>query len=199
MSANRRKPGKISPEDMALWRKIVDSVKPLHQSTVPSDLDDALENDAKPVPPRPVTANPVKRYSQPTAMPYQPPSSASTTGQFNSGTKRLDDKTIRKLRKGRLEIDATLDLHGMAQIQAHRSLIDFIEREQRNNSRMILVITGKGKAGQGILRDAVPRWLLEQPLRDLVSGWRNSNLNHGGEGALYVRLKRPAVTRGNRR
>ncbi len=199
MSANRRKHGKISPEDMALWRKIADSVKPLHKPSALSDIDDALEKNTKPVPPRSVPANPVKRYSQPTAMPYQPPSSASTTGQFNSGAKRLDDKTIRKLRKGRLEIDATLDLHGMAQFQAHRSLIDFIEREQRNNSRMILVITGKGKAGQGVLRDAVPRWLLEHPLRELVSGWRNSNLNHGGEGALYVRLKRAAGMRGDGR
>lgn len=190
MTSGNKKNGKLTPEDMALWRQIADAVKPLHKSGKSLDVEEALADLPKSVrnkPPLDVSHPPKIRSG---AAPYYQPMSNSRPNGFEPPAKRLDDKTVRRLRKGKLDIDATIDLHGMVQMQAHRSLINFIEREQLGNSRMVLVITGKGKAGQGVLRDAVPRWLAEHPLRSLVSGWRSSHLTHGGDGALYVRLKK---------
>lgn len=198
MTASGKKSGKLTPEDKVLWRQIAESVKPLHQSAKTQDIDEALEDLPKLAPSKPALDVSPRPNNRPSAAPYFPPMSNRRTDGHEAAVKRLDDKTVRKLRKGKLDIDATIDLHGMAQMQAHRSLINFIEYEQRENSRLVLVITGKGKAGQGVLRDAVPRWLAEHPLRGLVSGWRSSHLTHGGDGALYVRLKKPSAIVGGR-
>ncbi|MEC9344236.1 MAG: Smr/MutS family protein [Pseudomonadota bacterium] len=102
----------------------------------------------------------------------------------------MDEKTARKLSKGRLPIDARIDLHGMAERQAHNALRRFLEREWHDDSRIVLVITGKGERSGGILRRAVPRWLAEPPISAIAGSWRQAHPTHGGEGALYVRLRR---------
>ncbi|MGI9400715.1 MAG: Smr/MutS family protein [Rhizobiaceae bacterium] len=182
-----------------MWQQIVDSVRPLHGSRNQVEIDEALSRSpgtGKPQPKLPLTEISPQVIRQPTAAPYYPPVSDRKAQNHKGFAKPLDDKTVRKLRKGKLDIDAVIDLHGMAQLQAHRSLIDFVENQQRADARIVLVITGKGRSGQGILRDAVPRWLAEHPLREMVGGWRNSHLSHGGEGALYVRIKRSAPASG---
>ena len=86
-----------------------------------------------------------------------------------------------------------MDLHGMTQDQAHRALNAFIDASSHAGRRCVLVITGKGGRGDGsvgVLREQVPRWLNQAPLRPLVLAFSYATPKDGGEGALYVLLKR---------
>jgi DNA-nicking Smr family endonuclease len=100
-----------------------------------------------------------------------------------------------RLSRGRSEIDARLDLHGMTQTRAHRALHGFLQRAHSEGLTFVLVITGKGKVGggeaeRGVLRRQVPQWLSLPEFRSLVVGFEEAHIGHGGEGALYVRIRR---------
>jgi DNA-nicking Smr family endonuclease len=98
-----------------------------------------------------------------------------------------------KISRGITAIDARLDLHGFTQATAHRKLIAFLERAQDNDARLVLVITGKGGdsgEGRGVLRRMVPIWLGAPDLRQIVVGFEPAGRAHGGDGALYVRIRR---------
>ena len=99
-----------------------------------------------------------------------------------------------QLSRGRKEIDARIDLHGMTQIRAHRALFGFLQRAHHDGLTFVLVITGKGKIGagseRGVLRRQVPQWLGLPEFRTLVVGFEEAHIGHGGEGALYVRVRR---------
>ena len=114
----------------------------------------------------------------------------------------IDKRQAERLRRGRTEIDARIDLHGMTQAEAHRRLDAFIHASIKAGRRCVLVITGKGLTpkgsmaemsgrGAGVLRAAVPRWLNELPLRGHVIAVSHAQPKDGGHGALYVLLKRP--------
>ena len=83
-----------------------------------------------------------------------------------------------------------MDLHGMTQDQAHRALNAFLQASQDAGRRTVLVITGKGAGGEGVLRAAVPRWLNEGAARGMVHAFSHAAPKDGGEGALYIMLKR---------
>ncbi len=113
----------------------------------------------------------------------------------------IDRRTDQKLKRGQIEIDATLDLHGLSQERAHVRLNAFLARASLDGHRTVLVITGKGRlagtedgllrsSGRGVLRACVPRWIEEAPLRGLVWGVRPAGARHGGDGALYVLLRK---------
>jgi DNA-nicking Smr family endonuclease len=102
----------------------------------------------------------------------------------------LDAALHRKLTRGRDAIAARIDLHGMTQDAARAALVAFVSRAIDNGWRAVLVITGKGVSGDGVLKRRVPDWLAEPPLRDRVAGVSEAHRRHGGEGALYVALKR---------
>jgi DNA-nicking Smr family endonuclease len=87
-------------------------------------------------------------------------------------------------------LDGRLDLHGMTQDRAKEALAAFVLRGHAEGRRAILVITGKGVLGEGVLRRRVPQWLAQAPLRVLVAGLSEAHRRHGGAGALYVTLKR---------
>jgi DNA-nicking Smr family endonuclease len=106
-----------------------------------------------------------------------------------------DPEGIEPNRKKRIVRDpeaiaARLDLHGLDQDRARAVLHGFIERQHAEGARAVLVITGKGMLGDGVLRRRVPEWLAEPPSRALVAGLSAADRRHGGEGALYVALKR---------
>ena len=96
--------------------------------------------------------------------------------------------------RGRSDIEARLDLHGMTQPHAHRALSVFLQRAHLEGLTFVLVITGKGKMGsgteRGVLRRQVPQWLSQPEFRALVVGFEEAHVGHGGEGALYVRIRR---------
>lgn len=115
----------------------------------------------------------------------------------------LDKRSSERLRKGQMEIDGRIDLHGMRQGEAQSRLRTFISAGQLQGKRCVLVITGKGSSIKktddaafmmtektGILRDAVPKWLAEGDMRRLVVDIRTAQPKHGGSGALYVLLRR---------
>src|ERR1019366_4885255 len=88
-------------------------------------------------------------------------------------------------------IDARLDLHGLTQSEAHAALLRFLRSAGARDARLVLVITGKGRGGEpGVLRRQVPQWLGLPEFRSLVLGFEDAHVTHGGEGALYVRLRR---------
>ena len=108
----------------------------------------------------------------------------------------IEKRFRQRLIRGRREISIKLDLHGMRQSQAHASLIEALRRAQSNEEKLILVVTGKGSAKSskdeeiGILRRMVPHWLAAPELRSIVLGFETASAIHGGDGALYVRIRR---------
>lgn len=103
---------------------------------------------------------------------------------------KLDYREVKKLHRGRQPIEATLDLHGHNRLMAHRRLSQFVEQAYQRGYRWVLVITGKGVAGQGVIRSSVPEWLQQAPLNHYVVGLEMAHVSHGGAGAFYLRLRR---------
>ena len=127
------------------------------------------------------------------------------------GPGSIEPRKAKRVAKGRDEIEARIDLHGMRQAEAHGVLRGFLMRAHQSGLRMVLVITGKGRADdhdrhapfvmfqdrdRGVLRRNVPRWLAEPELRSIVVGHTNAHVKHGGDGAFYVQLRNRDKHRG---
>ncbi len=118
----------------------------------------------------------------------------------NRGGTGLDKRSDNRLRRGQIHIEARLDLHGMRQGEAHHALQSFILRTYEQEKRCILIITGKGRTGKntgswldnepGILRRKTPEWLNQEPLKPLILKTHPAQPKDGGDGALYVLLRR---------
>jgi len=117
----------------------------------------------------------------------------------------LNGNTADRLRKGALEPDRRIDLHGMTEAAAHRALLSFLRGAHRGGDRLVLVITGKGARmpdpyapfdleletrARGVLKSMVPRWFREPEFAALIADHRSAHIRHGGGGALYVYLKK---------
>jgi len=133
------------------------------------------------------------------------PARAKTQATASRKPGGLDGNTQDRLRKGTLDPDARIDLHGMTEAVAHRALLGFLRNAQRGGARLVLVITGKGareadadapfdmeaaQRARGVLKTAVPRWLAEPNFAALIADARASHRRHGGAGALYVYLRK---------
>lgn len=111
----------------------------------------------------------------------------------------LDGRTQERLSRGLMEPEARLDMHGLTQASAHHALLTFVRGAYARRNRLVLVVTGKGSKAEaaftgesephGVLKIMTPRWL--EGLGDMVAGWRTAHRRHGGEGALYVYLRKP--------
>jgi DNA-nicking Smr family endonuclease len=173
----------LSAEERALWRGVARSITPLRGRTGPVLEDDATAI-AEVFTPAPAKAKPVEHPVRPVRSSVPPPLAG------------LARRERQQLARGRAAIDARIDLHGMTQAQAHAALARFLRRAQHDGARFVLVITGKGagpgaRSGErGVLRQQVPHWLRLPELRDTVAGFEAAHITHGGEGALYVRLRR---------
>ena len=136
-----------------------------------------------------------RKPAKPFLPPYQAPASGTPAAE-----RAVDPAIHKKVRRGRIEIDGKIDLHGMTQTEARDTLRRYIGARAARGDRTILVITGKGAktdndyiaamTERGILRTMLPIWLSEPGLSHLVSGWSVAARGHGGEGAWYVRLRR---------
>jgi DNA-nicking Smr family endonuclease len=105
----------------------------------------------------------------------------------------IEPNRKRRLTRERDPIEARIDLHGLGQFQAEDRLKDFLVRAQDAGLRAVLVITGKGVSGDGVIRRRAPEWLADPALRAVVAGVGQAHPRHGGEGALYVAIKRRAT------
>lgn len=178
---------KLTAEDRILWGQVARTVDPL-----PGRMDALLSSEADKTPPegagRPGRTPSIKTAGKKADQVRKPPKSDA------SGTLHPIDKPVYdKIAKGRLPLEARIDLHGLRQDEAHDMLFGFLHNAHARGLRHVLVITGKGSSpGGGVLRRAVPRWLTSAPFRGLASGVEPAARGHGGDGALYVRLKRKA-------
>jgi DNA-nicking Smr family endonuclease len=148
---------------------------------------DGMDEPPEPPPPAPAADQPAARAREPVRR------GGPTPGPRALDPRRpvdLDRRTWLRLRRGLLEIEARLDLHGDTQEAARRRLDAFIERARAGNRRCVLVITGRGVRSGGVLRQMVPRWLGETPNRERVLAYADAQPRHGGHGALYVLLRR---------
>lgn len=185
MSRRRKTP---LPQDMVLWEKVKETISPLKKERLPTPRDMAellkLEEAAKPTPSLP-QASPPEPIAPPTPRPKAPPPLAPAP------LAPIEKRYRRALRKTDETIEARIDLHGLTLEAAHGALHGFLARSHGEGKRLVLIITGKGRAqGEGILKRTVPQWLSEKALRDVVLGFEEAGRHHGGAGALYVRLRR---------
>ena len=117
----------------------------------------------------------------------------SVPSMSHGDTSGMDRRTTQKLKRGKLDIEGTLDLHGYTQTKAHQALSRFLRTGYETDRRTVLIITGKGDrlgGRPGILKEAVPGWFNETPMRRWVAGFSYAAPKDGGNGALYVRIKR---------
>lgn len=124
------------------------------------------------------------------AAPRQQPAPSDLVHGAPAG---IDKRTLARLRRGLIPPDAVLDLHSYTQSEAHRQLSTALAATQMTGGRCVLVITGKGygpDGAVGVLKMMVPRWLVEPPNRGRVLAFCHAARGHGGEGALYVLLRR---------
>ncbi len=187
----------LDAEERALWDHVVRSVKRLRpeKPVVAPPLVPAPE-------PPPVVEPLPETKSKAKAKAGTPPKAAAAPASPPPPPlAALEPKTRRRLTRG-AEVDARLDLHGLTQAAAHRRLRLFLMEAQASGHSLVLVITGKGDPerlmssapafgeGRGVLKRAVPLWLAEPDLRAVVVGFESAGRRHGGEGALYVRIRR---------
>ena len=174
---------RLNPDERTLWKDVTRSVAPLRAR--PHEGVD-VEPVLPPSPPKPKARSKPRAAAPPAATPKPtPPSELAPLGR----------KARRRLSRGADEIHGRLDLHGMTQAQAHDALLGFLRTSQAGGAKVVLVITGKGARGdaateRGVLKRQVPMWLRLPEFRALVVGFEAAGIGHGGEGAMYVRIRR---------
>ena len=178
-------------EDHSLWVEVAKSVTPL--KTDKQNFADLLRDDKKSADVKPLIHDKpkVRLYGLGPAPKIKMPS--KFVSQLELGkTVDVDKSTADRLKKGRMAVDAKLDLHGMTQSTAHGALSDFIGRAYDRGHRCVLVVTGKGiwREGGGVLREQVPRWLNQEPNRAKILSISYATQKDGGSGAIYVLIKR---------
>lgn len=161
-------------EEMRLWAVVAATVRPIPGRSVPKPPEPEHQ-------PTPVAAP--APLATATAQPLRRPLVPASPGPIEPGRRR-------RLVRERDPIHARIDLHGLDQDQARASLLAFLKRAQADGVRAVLVITGKGSRGDGVLRRRAPDWLAEPQMREVVAGFSPAHRRHGGEGAFYVALKR---------
>jgi DNA-nicking Smr family endonuclease len=191
LSAPPHRKRALSEEERALWESVAKQTKPLRKkarapkpqvASLASKMPAAARSAA---PPKPSPAVKIARAPKPNPVPAAPPLAP------------LGRRERSQLSRGRKDIDARLDLHGMTQTHAHHALFSFLQRAHSRGLTFVLVITGKGRMGaeseRGVLRRQVPQWLSLPEFRSLVVGFEEAHIGHGGEGALYVRIRRSRI------
>ena len=178
----------LSDEEQALWSGFSRSIKPLRPLRESRKSVSPAEKPA----PRPVKA----ANAEPVAPPPKKPLPLAP----------LDRRLKQRVARGREPIDARIDLHGMTQSEAHRRLFSFLQRAQADGARIVLVVTGKGGRSRdgepsvepGVLKRQVPNWLSLPEFRSFVLAFEDAHVGHGGQGALYVRVRRARQAGENR-
>ncbi len=179
MSGRRGKSRSLSEEERTLWSDVTRSIAPLRAA--PAEHAD--------MPPE--TRTPPSSAKSATAAGPAPPRRPKADSP--PALAPLGRRAKQRLARGRDAIDGRLDLHGLTQAQAHGALLRFLQTAQGRGARLVMVITGKGSRGgaeSGVLKRQVPLWLKLPEFRALVVGFDDAHRAHGGEGALYVRVRR---------
>ncbi len=203
---SKKKPGKDKVKDTDckhndddLWNAVKSGVKPIEREEHSPAI---LTRNAV------FVKNTGKEASGKTTLKISEEQTTDTTGQdFRTEIKQplsteIDRNTLKRLQRGQIPVEAKLDLHGMTRDQAHAALLEFIASSHASRMRCVMVITGKGSTGtlngpdrdmfhtRGVLRAKVPQWLSDPAFRPWILQAVPAKPRHGGEGALYVLLRR---------
>jgi DNA-nicking Smr family endonuclease len=187
MSTDGKRRRGLTYEDRVLWTHVASSIKPLRAKArnVADESDDGAAEPPKLPAKQPPKFKKLASVAQPTATSRVTPKPAAPS--LEPLTRRMKQRVA----KGKHAIDARLDLHGFTQSEAHSVLLRFLRTARERDARLVLVITGKGRGGEmGVLRRQVPQWLALPEFRELIVGFEDAAITHGGEGALYVRVRR---------
>jgi DNA-nicking Smr family endonuclease len=189
----------VTPDEAALWDHATRTLSPVKAKARVTEA--APIDSSEPSPPQPPAKkkNPPASAARPPVPPTPRPAPAPPLADF-------DRRQARRIATGKLEIEARIDLHGLRQSDAAARLRGFLFDAHARGLKTVLVITGKGGEAprgdymaeafgekvRGVLRRSVPGWLDGPELRTVVLGYTTAGVRHGGEGALYVQLRRPA-------
>lgn len=171
----------LKDEDRRVWRDAMRGVKPLRRHRRQADAAE---------PPREPASH---AAGAPTR---QPPRALRTDAKEPAAPGGIDRRIVTRIKRGDMRVDARLDLHGLTQHAAYRALAHFIATAAADGVRLALVITGKGRDGEGVLREAVPRWLNEPVNRAHILAVTPAPPRYGGGGALCVLLRRSRARTG---
>lgn len=188
----------LSPDEAKLWRKVAKSTKPY--KALPKVVTASLDHELVSVPAKARAPEmPHLSLKRAKALKAATPQVVKTLAVKPKTPPVAVADGHKKVRRGRLDIDARIDLHGMRQIEAQTALRGLIARTRENNGRCVLVVTGKGRPvdpGEdyitpqpGVIRRRLPEWLNSEGIREHVSGYAQANAKDGGSGAFYVLLK----------
>lgn len=183
----------LSEHERALWAHVAKTVLPIRRGappTIPMEalLDEPQEKAPKETPAHAELASPT--IAKPQAKPKAPPLAP------------IERRLRQRLSRGQRTVDAKIDLHGLRQDEAHAALMGFLHRVHANGASLVLVVTGKGgrkpdsdapgylEPNRGVLNRLVPLWLADPQARRFVIGFETAAPNHGGSGALYVRIRK---------
>jgi DNA-nicking Smr family endonuclease len=178
MSRDRRRV--LTAEERVLWGSFTKQIAPLRE---PATSPTSEPEDEAPVPTAPRSLPRAEKPASPPPTRAPPPIAP------------LGRRMRQRVARGRSEIDARLDLHGLTQSEAHAALLHFLRDASARGARLVLVITGKGgrwqgDAERGVLRRQLPHWLALPEFRAFVIGFEQAHIAHGGEGAWYVSVRR---------
>ena len=186
----------LSREEVELWRLVTQTIAPM------AGAADRIPEPA----PEPAAAPPAANkhpekmtgFKAPFLPGYTPPPQHPAGGL--TPLSPIERRLRQRLSRGRAQVDAVMDLHGLRQDQAHSALRHFLFNAQASGAKLVIVITGKGgrspdlssyHSETGVLRRSVPQWLRAPDMRGVVMGFEEAAHHHGGSGALYVRIRRP--------
>lgn len=191
----RRPPKDLTPEDHRIWARVSGSVTPPKTRKAARVTPGAIlpdeplkpETIKAPRPPvlgKPKTSTKIRNAAATPAKPVHTPPRAAP--------EELEPRRQRRLSRERDPIEASIDLHGFGRFEAEDQLRAFLAQSQARGLRAVLVVTGQGRRGGGIIRASIHEWLQGHALRGVVSGFAMAHRRHGGDGAIYVTLKRPS-------
>jgi len=182
-----RPPRDLSDDDRRLWARITGTVTPPRSRKAARVMLDMAVPADTPVGPKP----PSHRAKVPPKLPRTAvPAPVVRSTPARGLPEELEPRRQRRLSRERDPIEARIDLHGHGRFQAQDALTAFLQGAQARGYGAVLVITGQGRRGGGIIRASVHEWLQSPALRGVVSGFASAHRRHGGEGAIYVTIKR---------
>ncbi|MDP8916683.1 MAG: Smr/MutS family protein [Pseudomonadota bacterium] len=164
----------LRPDELRVWAEVARTVVLAPGRSAPEPPEEPA-----PPPPAPQAAAGAARTGSAPRRPCGP-------------AEEIEPKRKRRLARARDPIEARLDLHGLDYDRARGALHAFLQRAHADGLRAVLVITGKGREGDGVLKRFAPEWLADPAVRPMIAGVSMAERRHGGEGALYVALKRRA-------
>ncbi len=174
----------LSPDDRRIWARVAGSVTPRKPKKAALITPGAAVVDPPAAPLPRGLAKP-----RPAAPAWSPPAVAPPRPRGHP--EELEPRRQRRLSRERDPIEAKIDLHGYGRFQAQDALTAFLMGAQARGYRSVLVVTGQGRrGGTGVIRASVHEWLQAPALRGVVSGFAAAARHHGGDGALYVTIRR---------